>query len=97
MYYNQEKIISEMYHRTGFTSAELKILFDGLQDVITEHVRNHDEIKLFRGFSIIGVERPAKMLIVPTRDEPIPQDAFTSAKLKLGEPFRRAINYHYEY
>lgn len=96
MKYNQAKLIGEMYHKTGFTPSELKYVFEALEEIIVDHVRNHDEIKLFNGFSIIGVERKDRICIMPDKTK-VPTGTLTSAKLKLGEGFKRAINYHYDY
>lgn len=97
MLITQAKLRQEIYRKTGFTPTELKIVFDAFREVMVEHMRNLDAVKLFAGITIFSKKTKPKSILVPSKKEWIVSKPRITVKLHVTEEFIKLINYRYEY
>lgn len=57
--------LQEVHEKTGYTEGELRVILNGVRDVLVEHLRNEDTLLLFDGLLVSGVRTPPRIKVNP--------------------------------
>lgn len=88
MYLNQSDLLAEISEKTGYTRKELKLIFDVLKDLVYEHVRKNDTVRLFKGVLFQGKRYENMTVKNPQTGEWFVSEPFTRVKVYISRNFR---------
>ena len=88
---NRRDYLQEVHEKTGYTESELRLILNGVRDVLIEHLRNEDTLLLFDGLMVSGVRTPARTKVNPAGKVcEIPEKI--QIKCKPTKTLREAVN-----
>lgn len=88
MFLNQSDLLAEISDRTGYTRKELKFIFDVFKDLMYDHMRKNDTVRIFNGLTFKGERREGRKLKNPQTNTFFIAEPFTRIKVIIGRVFR---------
>jgi hypothetical protein len=88
MYISNDDLIREIRDRTGYTLGELKFIIGTMKDLVYDHVRKCDEVKLFEGLGIRGDRLGERMVRNPKENCMQRSEPITRIKVLVSRSFR---------
>ena len=92
MMISRNELIKEVAETIGATQTDTKIVFDGFEKVVINHIANQDLIKPFTGIMMEGVLVPEHEMYSHMLGKNVVVKARVAPKAKFGQSFKRAIN-----
>jgi DNA-binding protein HU-beta len=86
------ELISVISERADLSKVQAKLALEVLLDSLTESLQNGAEVRLVGFGSFIPVSRPAGMARNPRTGEIVKRPASKSARFKMGEGLKKALN-----
>ena len=89
---NRKDLYKEVAVRSGFASTNVNEVLNILNDVLVEHLKNLEEVRLFDGVTFVPSHVEEKIKYVPLvgEDRTIPEH--TRVKVKISKTFVDKIN-----
>lgn len=86
---SQKELIRDISDYTGYKQSDIKEVLDGYETCIMHYVAQGEEVKLFTGLSLRGVQKDAMMVRNPVTDENVWVPARTTVKAACTQSLRR--------
>ena len=88
----KNEMLRALAQKTGFTKVDVTKVIDALEEIMIEQFRQHEEVKLFKGFAFEGFLTEPTQRRNPQTGEKIMVPPHTKVKLKVGKYIKEAIN-----
>lgn len=89
---NREKLIKAVATKTGFMKEDISDMLAALEAAVIEGVSSREEVKLFKGFTVVGALEDEKTRRNPQTGEPVVVPAHTKVKVKVTKYFKDKVN-----
>ena len=89
---NRSDLYKEVAVKSGFASTNVNEVFSVLNDVLIEHLRNMEEVRLFDGVTFVPVHVEEKTRFMAMRNEEITTPEHNLVKVKFTKTFVDKVN-----
>ncbi len=86
------ELITSIAERTGLNKAQTKDALEGFIDSVTASLKSGEEVRLVGFGSFVPVKRAAGTARNPRTGETVKRPASTTARFKVGEGLKSALN-----
>ena len=89
---NRTEFVKAVAEKAEMTQKAVKEMLEVMQEVTFEEMANCEEVKLFDGVTLVGVQKEARTARNPLTGETIEVDAKVAPKAKFGKAIKDALN-----
>lgn len=89
---NRTEYVKAVAEATGRTQKDIKEVLEAMQEVAYAEMAKCEEVKIFDGTTLVGVQKEARTARNPLTGETVEVAAKVAPKAKFGTACKNAIN-----